>query len=87
MKKLIAVVDGKSYDLGDMQKWYVQIRGFPSILVFGHGKNGIMGEGQSGGRYVSSIAKRCETYFVSKMGLDAYQKAIDDLMIKAGANK
>lgn len=84
MKKLVAVVDGKSYDLGDMQRWYVQIRGFPSILYFGHGKNAISGEGQSGGRFVSNVAKRAENFFVSKMGLDAYQSAIDDLMVKAG---
>ena len=78
------IVNNKKYNLHDMQRWYVQIRGFPSILVFGRGKNKVMGEGQSGGRYVSSIAREAERKFVDKFGLPEYQKKIDKIMIEKG---
>jgi len=73
----------KKFSLQDMQKWFVQIRGFPSILSFGHGKNHVWGEGQVGGRNVTNIAKEAERKFVERMGADKYQKAIDKLMVKA----
>jgi len=78
------VVEGKKYTMKDMKDWYVQIRGFPSILVFGKGKNEIMGEGQSGGRAVSQIAKEAESRFVEKYGIDGYTAKMDKLM---GINK
>lgn len=73
-------VDGKRYTLDDMQRWFVQIRGFPSILYFGHGKNQVAGEGQSGGRYVSEIVHEAENKFVSKLGEEEYKRKIDALM-------
>jgi hypothetical protein len=82
--KITVKVEGKTYDLDDMQSWYVQIRGFPWMLYFGKGKNQISGGGQGGGRYASSIAKEAENKFVAKMGITAYQKAIDKIMERKG---
>jgi len=73
-------VRGKKYNLRDMQKWFVQIRGFPSILSFGSGRNRIMGEGQTGGRYVTDIAHEAESKFVKRLGTSRYQLGIDKLM-------
>lgn len=80
------VVEGKKYTMKDMKDWYVQIRGFPSVLVFGKGKNEIMGEGQSGGRAVSGIAKEAESRFVEKYGIDGYTEKMDKLMGKKKLN-
>ena len=75
-------VNNKTYTLKDMQKWFVQIRGFPSILYFGSGKNQVSGEGQSGGRMVSDIAKEAERKFIEILGIPKYQEGIDKLMKK-----
>jgi hypothetical protein len=80
-------VRGKKYTLDDMQKWFVQIRGFPSILVFGHGRNQVTGEGQAGGRAVYEIVHEAESEFVSKMGGRKYQEEIDAIMRKKGQIK
>lgn len=80
-------VGGKKYTLDDMQRWFVQIRGFPSILYFGHGKNLVAGEGQSGGRYVSEIVHEAENKFVGKLGAEEYQRKIDALMKKRKMNR
>ena len=71
---------GKNYTLTDMKAWFIQIRGFPSILYFGKGKNQISGEGQSGGRYVSEYVKAVENLFVNKLGKSEYVKRMDRLM-------
>ena len=70
-------VNENYYDLEDMAKWYIQIRGFPTILFFGKGENQVIGEGQSGGRFVSEIAKQAEDLFIEKLGIDEYQKIMD----------
>ena len=75
-------VNNKKYTLKDMQKWFVQITGFPSVLHFGTGRNQVSGEGQFGGRRVSDTAKQAENLFVEKMGVVNYQRGIDNLMKK-----
>ena len=77
-------VRGKTYTLDDMQRWFVQIREFPSILSFGHGKNQVMGEGQSGGREVCEIVHEAENKFVAKLGIKKYQEEHDKIMRKKG---
>ena len=62
------------YDLSDMAKWYIQIRGFRTILIFGKGENQVIGEGQGGGSWVSSIAREAENKFIEELGIDEYQK-------------
>ena len=74
------IIDGKRYTLEDMRDWFIQIRGFPSILVFGSGKNKMAGEGQSGGREISNFVHRVENAFVEKLGADEYQRKLDILM-------
>ena len=76
------IVDGKKYTLGDMKDWFIQIRGFPSILYFGKGKNQIAGEGQSGGRYVTENVHEVENAFVEKLGEEEYKRKMDKLMGK-----
>jgi hypothetical protein len=81
-KEEFVIVDGKRYTLEDMRDWFIQIRGFPSILVFGKGKNQIMGEGQSGGRYVTENVHKVENAFVEKLGQEKYTEKMDKLMGK-----
>jgi hypothetical protein len=76
------IVDGKKYTLKDMKDWFIQIRGFPSILYFGKGKNQIAGEGQAGGRYVTENVHKVENAFVEKLGEEEYTKKMDKLMKK-----
>jgi hypothetical protein len=71
------MVKEKKYTMRDMIAWYLQIREFPSILVFGEGKNQIMGEGQYGGRIVSEIAKEAEILFIKKLGMNHYIWLLD----------
>ena len=70
------VVDGDRYTLKDMRDWFVQIRGFPTILRMGKH----YGEGQSGGRVINELAHRVENAFVNKMGTVEYQKELRKLM-------
>ena len=72
--------ENKTYTLLDMKNWFLQIRGFPSILYFGTGKNRISGEGQYGGRMVTEFVKKVERKFVNKMGEDKYINSMDKLM-------
>jgi len=81
-KEDFVIVDGKKYTLGDMKNWFIQIRGFPSILYFGKGKSQIAGEGQSGGRYVTENVHKVENAFVEKLGEDEYKRKMDKLMEK-----
>ena len=74
------IVNGKRYTLEDLRDWFIQIRGFPSILVFGSGKNKIAGEGQSGGRIVSEVVHKVENAFIEKMGIPEYQRRLDILV-------
>ena len=74
------IVDGKKYTLKDMRDWFVQTRGFPSILVLGKGKNQISGEGQTGGRIVTNVAHRVENKFVAKLGKEEYIRRMDKLI-------
>jgi hypothetical protein len=81
-KEEFVIVDGKKYTLKDMKDWFIQIRGFPSILYFGKGKNQITGEGQSGGRYVTENVHKVENAFVEKLGQEKYTEKMDKLMEK-----
>ena len=82
IQKISVSHKGKKYTLKDMSDWFFQIRGFPTILVFGSGKNKIMGEGQSGGRAVTEVAKSVEGKFVDKLGQEKYIEYMDILMGK-----
>jgi enolase len=77
-------VKGKTYTLDDMQQWFVQIRGFPSILCIGKGKNRVCGEGQFGGRQVTELVHEIENKFTAKIGQAKYQEEIDKIMRKKG---
>jgi len=81
------IVNGKRYTLEDMRDWFIQIRGFPSILVFGKGKNQIAGEGQYGGRTVSDVVHKVENTFIEKLGIPEYQRKLDLLMAKPSKQK
>jgi hypothetical protein len=75
------VVEGRKYDEKDMANWYnTQMGSFRSILVFGKGKNKVMGEGQSGGRAVSEIAKETERKLLEKYGEEEYHRRMDRLI-------
>jgi hypothetical protein len=77
---MFVTVDGKTYTLKDMRDWFIQIRGFPSILVFGTGDAQIMGEGQSGGRQVTDFVHKVENAFIDKYGASKYNEGMDKLM-------
>lgn len=70
----------KEYSLEDMAEWYKEIRTFRTILFFGKGSNQIAGEGQSGGRAVSEVAKAVENDLIKHYGEDEYIKRIDKLI-------
>ena len=76
MVKDTVIVDGDTYSLKDMRDWFVQIRGFPTILRIGKQ----LGEGQRGGRLISELAHRVEDAFVEKFGADEYQRKLRKLM-------
>ncbi len=82
IEKISVSHQNKKYTLKDMSAWFFQIRGFPSILVFGTGKNQISGEGQSGGRQVTEFVKVVEGKFVNKLGQEKYIEYMDVLMGK-----
>lgn len=77
-KKMKVMVGGKAFTMKDMGEFHIQRRGFPSILRIGK----VMGEGQSGGRYVSDIAHQVENQFVAKLGQEEYQKKMDKVIAK-----
>jgi len=54
----------------DLAYFFIQARGFPSILKLGN----VYGEGQSGGREVTEMAQRTENAFVEKYGEDYQEK-------------
>jgi len=74
--KIVARVEGKAFTMKDLGEFHIQRRGFPSILRIGK----VMGEGQSGGRYVSDIAHEVENQFVKKLGTTKYQKDMDKVI-------
>ena len=82
-KEDFVIVDEKKYTLGDMKDWFIQTRGFPSILYFGKGKNQIAGEGHSGGRYVAENVHIVENAFVKKLGEEEYKRKMNKLMGKS----
>lgn len=75
-------LDNNTYTLNDMKDWFLLIRGFPTILSFGKGKNRISGEGQSGGRRVCDYVNRVESLFVKKLGRQEYISRMDVLLGK-----
>ena len=77
-KSIQAKVGGKSFSMKDLGQFHIQRRGFPSILRIGK----VMGEGQSGGRYVSDVAHEVENQFVKKFGAEEYQKKMDKVISK-----
>ena len=66
----------------DMANFFIQTRGFPSILNLGEE---IAGEGQSGGRYVTEMAKQLEETIVDDIGIDEYRHLMDVLTGKVSA--
>lgn len=70
----------KEYDAEDIANWYIETRGFPEILVFGRGKNKISGEGQSGGRLVSEVAKEVENKIIDRIGEKHYFYLLNEFL-------
>ena len=64
--------------INDMADFFVQRRGFPSILTLGP----LMGEGQSGGRFISNCAKQLEGLIVDDLGIDEYRNQMDIILGK-----
>lgn len=64
--------------INDMASFFVQRRGFPSILYLGS----LMGEGQSGGRLITDCAKELEGLIIEDLGIDEYRKQMDELLGK-----
>jgi len=62
----------------DMASFFVQKRGFPTILTLGP----LMGEGQSGGRFITECAKQLEGLIVEDLGIDEYRKQMDKILGK-----
>ena len=77
-KKNAVMVEGKAFTMKDLQSFFVQSRGFPTMLHIGD----VYGEGQSGGRRVSDVAHAVENKFVEKYGVEGYRKKMDKLMGK-----
>ena len=69
-------VDGKEFTMKDLKDFFIQTRGFPTILRLGD----VYGEGQSGGRYVTEMAHKVENAFVEKYGEEEYKKKMGKLM-------
>jgi hypothetical protein len=64
--------------INHMADFFVQSRGFPSILCLGS----LMGEGQSGGRFITNCAKQLEGLIVEDLGMDEYRNQMDELLGK-----
>jgi len=83
-KDIVYVEDysGKTHaiTLHDLAHFFVQIRGFPSILKLGN----VYGEGQAGGREVTDMAHQVENKFVEKFGKEKYQKKMDKAIKEVG---
>jgi hypothetical protein len=75
-------VGRKSFNMQDMRGWFMARRkgDFPQVLYFGHGRNQISGEGQSGGRYVVEHVHATENALVAKYGIEGYRRRMDKLM-------
>lgn len=72
-------VEGDVYSAEDMADFYVQTRGFPSILKIGKH----MGEGQSGGRAISQIAHQVENKLVAQAKSQTdFQSSMDKVVKK-----
>jgi len=64
--------------INHMADFFVQARGFPSVLTLGP----LMGEGQSGGRFISDCAKQLEGLIVEDLGIDEYRNQMDQILGK-----
>jgi hypothetical protein len=68
-----------SFSIYDLANFFIQARGFPTILKLGN----VYGEGQFGGREVTELAHEVENKFVEKYGMENYRermgKAIKEL--------
>ena len=60
----------------DLRDFFISSRGFPSILNIGV----LSGEGQSGGRFITDIARTLEAEIVKDIGLEEYKRQMDKLM-------
>jgi hypothetical protein len=60
----------------DLSDFFYQVRGFPTILRLGD----LMGEGQSGGRFVTEVAQKLEAEIIKDIGFEEYKKQMDKLM-------
>jgi hypothetical protein len=70
----IELEDGRVLKLcyNDLVNFFYSSRGFPSILAIGSGKYRVMGEGQSGGRFITDVARALEMKIVQDIGRDKY---------------
>ena len=75
--------EGNEYECTpeDMASFFRQARGFPSILYLGE----IAGEGQSGGRFVTEMAKQLERAIVDDIGVEEYHHLMDVILEKVSA--
>jgi hypothetical protein len=60
----------------DLSQFFKSSRGFPSILSIGS----LSGEGQSGGRFITSIALKLESEIIKDIGKEKYLNRIRKLM-------
>jgi len=65
-----------SLTMKDLADFFLQIRGFPSILFLGS----IAGEGQSGGRFITECAKDLERAIIDDLGMDEYTRQMDEMI-------
>jgi len=65
-----------SLSIKDLRDFFISSRGFPSILRIGN----LMGEGQSGGRFILSIAKKLELAIIDDIREEEYIKQMNKLM-------
>ena len=66
----------EEFTIEDLASLFRQMRGFPSILYLG----AISGEGQSGGRIVTEIAKELERLIIEDIGVEEYTKLMDEVL-------
>jgi len=71
-------VDDTELTIENMASFFRQTRGFPSILFLGP----LVGEGQSGGRYITECAKDLERQITADLGEAEYFRQMDILLGK-----
>lgn len=75
-KETTTTIEGEKLNIFDLARFFVTSRGFPTILKIGS----LMGEGQSGGRYISDIAKELEAHIINLYGKTKYVEVMDAII-------